>query len=37
VIAANGALTGYAGGLKNKQALLQFEADKSRHQSPLFT
>jgi len=28
VIAANGELTGYAGGLKNKQALLKFEAEK---------
>ena len=28
VIASNGALTGYAGGLKNKQSLLKFEADK---------
>ena len=37
VIAANGALTGYAGGLKNKQALLQLEAYQSLHQAPLFT
>lgn len=37
VIAANGALTGYAGGLKNKQALLQLEAHQSLHQAPLFT
>jgi len=28
VIAANGDLTGYAGGLKNKQSLLKFEAEK---------
>ncbi|MBC3883656.1 methylated-DNA--[protein]-cysteine S-methyltransferase [Undibacterium griseum] len=28
VIAASGALTGYAGGLKNKQALLKLEAEK---------
>jgi len=31
VIATSGALTGYAGGLKNKQILLKFEAEK--HQS----
>ncbi|MBC3862009.1 methylated-DNA--[protein]-cysteine S-methyltransferase [Undibacterium jejuense] len=31
VIASSGALTGYAGGLKNKQSLLKFEAEK--HQS----
>lgn len=37
VIAADGALTGYAGGLKNKQALLQFEAGQSLHSAPLFT
>lgn len=37
VIAADGALTGYAGGLKNKQALLQLEADQALHSAPLFT
>ena len=35
VIATNGALTGYAGGLKNKQALLQFEAGLPLYSSPL--
>ena len=37
VIAANGALTGYAGGLKNKQHLLKFEAEKHQNFGLQFT
>ncbi len=37
VIAANGALTGYAGGLKNKQYLLNFEANMRQLKPSIFS